>query len=382
VTAHTHLIDQPDALHSVVPRLAAAASLAIDCESDGLHHWKSRLCVLQCALPDGEVFIFDTLALALPLGDVLGEVLGSGGPVKILHDLYFDAWLLRGAGITLGRVVDTSVHARFLGLRETGLATLLSKRFGVALDKKFQQHDWAMRPLDDALRTYLAGDVRHLHDLHRELDADARARLIHGEVLEETGYALRRALRDADDDRLPYAKVKGRHGLDAAGRAVLRRLASARESLAEARDLPSGRVLSNAAMIELARRRPHSNERMKSMIQGGLRDEEALGLWAGAVREGEADGDVPPDERYLFESERSGMDGALRRRREVALQRWRAETAAARGIDVQVVLPGHCLEAIAGAEVREPDDLRRIDGLGEVRIPRDGEAITACLAAA
>ena len=380
MTADTHLIDHPDALPAVARRLAGAPVLAIDCESDGLHHWKSRLCVLQCALPDGEVFIFDTLAL--PLRDALGEVLGAAGPVKILHDLYFDAWLLRGAGITLGRVVDTSVHARFLGLRATGLATLLAQRLGVALDKKFQQYDWAKRPLDDGLRAYLAGDVRHLHDLHRELDADARARLIADEVVEETGYALRRALRDADDERLPYAKVKGRHGLDAAGRAVLRRLAAGRETLAEARDLPSGRVLSNAALVDIARRRPHSLERMKAMVLGGLRDEEALGAWIAAVRGGEADGDVPPDERHFFESERTGMDGTLRRRREVALQKWRAETAAARGIDVQVVLPGHCLEAIAGAEVRSPDDLRRIDGLGEGRVARDGDAITACLAAA
>lgn len=380
MTDDTQLIDQPDALRAVVPRLAAAASLAIDCESNGLHHWKSQLCVLQCALPDGEVLLFD--ALALTLGDALGAVLGGDGPVKILHDLYFDAWLLRGAGVTLGRVVDTSVHARFLGLRETGLATLLSQRCGVTLDKAFQQYDWSKRPLDEALRSYLAGDVRHLHDLHRGLDAEARARAITDEVDEETGYALRRALRDADDQRLPYARVKGRHGLDPAGRAVLRRLAAAREALGEARDLPSGRALSNAAMVEVARRRPRSGERLKAMILGGLRDEEALACWAAAVRDGEADGDVPPDERHHFESGRSAIDSVLRRRREVALQKWRAETAAARGVDVQAVLPGHCLEAIAGADVRAPDDLRRIDGMGEVRVARDGEAITACLAGA
>lgn len=379
MTAATHLIEDPDDLRAAARDLASAGSIAIDCESDGVHHWKSRLCVLQCALPDGEVFIFD--ALALPLRDALGEVLGEAGPVKVLHDLYFDAWLLRGASIALARVVDTSVHARFLGLRETGLATLLSQRFGVVLDKKFQQYDWAKRPLDEPLQDYLAGDVRHLHDLHRELDADARARLITSEVEEETSYALRRALRDADDDRLPHAKVKGRHGLDAVGRAVLKRLAAARESLAELRDLPSGRVLSNAALVDVARRRPRSNERLKTMVQGGLRDDDSLAVWMAAVRDGEADGDVPPDERHYFESERSGMDGALRRRREVALQKWRAETAAARGIDPQVVLPGHCLDAIAGADVRAADDLRRIDGVGEVRVLRDGDAIAACLAA-
>jgi ribonuclease D len=380
VTPDTHLIDRPDALGPAARRLAEAASIAIDCESDGLHHWKSRLCVLQCALPDGEVFIFD--ALALPLGEALAPVLSEAGPVKILHDLYFDAWLLRGAGVSLARVVDTSVHARFLGLRATGLATLLGDRCGVTLDKKFQQYDWAKRPLDGALREYLAGDVRHLHDLHGALDAEARERGIADEVVEETAYALRRALRDADDDRLPFARVKGRHGLDPVGRAVLRRLAATREALAEARDLPSGRVLSNAALVDVARRRPRSNERLKSMVQGGLRDDDSLASWMSAVREGEADGDVPADERHYFESERNGMDGALRRRREVALQKWRAEAAVVRGVDVQVVLPGHCLEAIAGADVRGADDLRRIDGIGEVRVLRDGDAIVACLAAA
>ncbi len=335
--------------------------------------------MLQCGLPDGEVFLFD--ALALPLGDALGALLSGDGPVKILHDLYFDAWLLQGVGVTLGRVVDTSVHARFLGLRETGLASLLGQRFGVALDKRFQQYDWAKRPLDEALQTYLANDVRHLHDLHGVLDHDARALGIEAEVEEETRYALRRAQRDASDDRPTYAKVKGRHGLEAPARAAMRRLAAAREVLAEARDLPSGRVLSNAALVDLARRRPRSNERMKTIVGGGLRDDEALAQWQAALREADGDGDVPADELRWFRSERPSMDPVLRRKREVTLQKWRQETAAARGLDVQVVLPGHCLEVIAGADVRDADDLRSIDGLGESRWRRDGVAIAACLAA-
>jgi len=379
VTAPPQLIDQPGDLAAAARQLSAAPSIAIDCESDGLHHWKSRLCVLQCGLPGGEVFLFD--ALALPLGDALGGLLGADGPVKILHDLYFDAWLLQGVGITLGRVVDTSVHARFLGLRETGLASLLGQRFGVALDKRFQQYDWAKRPLDEALQTYLANDVRHLHDLHGALDHDARALGIEAEVDEETRYALRRAQRDASDDRPSYAKVKGRHGLEAPARAAMRRLAAAREALAEARDLPSGRVMSNAALVDIARRRPRSNERMKSIVGGGLRDDEALARWQAALREADSDGDVPADEQRWFRTERPSIDPVLRRKREVALQKWRQETAAARGLDVQVVLPGHCLEVIAGADVRGADDLRGIDGLGESRWLRDGDAIAAIVAA-
>lgn len=377
-TPDAHLIETPAQLTDAARRLADAPSLAIDCESDGLHHWKSRLCVLQCALPDGEVFIVD--ALAVPLGDALGAVLGAGGPVKILHDLYFDAWLLQGAGVALDRVVDTSVHARFLGLKATGLASLLGERCGVAVDKAFQQYDWSKRPLDDALQAYLANDVRHLHALHASLDAETRALGIAAEVDEETSYALRRARREATDDRPPYGKVKGRHGMEAPARAAMRQLAARREALAEARDLPVGRVLSNAALVEIARRRPRSRERLKSFVAGGLRDDEALTAWADAVRDAEADGDVPAEELRWFRSERPVMDGALRRRREVALQKWRQETAAARALDVQVVLPGHCLELIAGTELHDLDELRAVDGVGEVRVARDGAAILSCLA--
>ena len=371
------LVDDPTQLAAMLERLGAADEIAVDCESDGLHHWRGRLCTAQFAVPDGELWIVD--ALAVPVAPALAAVLGPDGPRKVLHDLYLDAWLLRDAGLTLGNVADTSVHARFLGLRETGLAALLGARLGVPLDKAFQQHDWSLRPLAPEHAAYLADDVRHLLALHALLDAEARALGIDDAVREETGYALRRAVSDAENARPAYARLKGRQTLDALGRAALRRLADARETVARTRDLPVGRVLPNAALVELARRRPTSLGRLRALVHGGLHDDATLVAWRDAIVAGTADGDVPPDERGWFEVPRCPFDPLTRRRREQALQRWRAAVATERGVDPQAVLPGHCVEALAAIEARAAEDLVDIDGLGALRIERDGAALLACL---
>jgi ribonuclease D len=174
--------------------------------------------------------------------------------VKILHDAGFDARLLRDAGVTLGNVVDTSVMARFLGCRETGLGSLLGRRLGVAVDKSLQQHDWARRPLGPREVAYLAGDVVDLGRLAASLEADVAATDIADEVAEESAYALRSAL--ADDAAAGYWRVKGVRDLGGAGRAVARALWLVRERVAEERDVPPGRVLSNAALVQLAKSRP------------------------------------------------------------------------------------------------------------------------------
>jgi ribonuclease D len=148
----------------------------------------------------------------------------------------------RPRGVTLGNADDTAVLARMLGEPATGLASLLGKRFDIALDKRFQQHDWARRPLRDDALAYLAGDVANLGRLFASLSAETRAQDIEDEVDCETAWCLRRALEDATDEerlrRPPFARIKGYRELRGVARAVLREVAEDRERIAEARDPP------------------------------------------------------------------------------------------------------------------------------------------------
>jgi ribonuclease D len=372
------LVTTRAALLEALPVFAAAARVAVDCESNGMHAWRGRLCVLQLAVArdDGSA---DAVCLVDPLatGDLspLAPLLGPAGPVKILHDAGFDARLLRDAGLPLGNVIDTSVMARFLGCRETGLGTLLAQRFGVVLDKSLQQHDWARRPLGARELRYLAGDVADLGRLAAALEADVAARDIADEVAEETAYALRAAL--ADDGAAGYWRVKGVRELGATGRAVARALWHLREGLAEARDVPPGRVFSNASLLQFARARPRTAAEVRGsgLLGAAAAGGDVAAAVAAAVATGLAAGDIPADERRWFVTERSPGDHALRRVRETVLQHWRAEEALRRGVELQVVLPGHCLADLAAAGARTMSELARIEGLGAARIARYGATL-------
>ncbi len=376
-------VSTPEALEALVAEAASWPAIALDCESNGMHAYSARLCAMQLGPAHAgvteRVWVVDPFAL----DDLtpLQRLLGPDGPPKILHDLGFDARLLHARGLSLGAVYDTAVHARFLGLAETGLATLLASRFDVTLAKSWQHYDWARRPWPDEGLVYLAEDVAYLGPLHAMLSALALAQDIADEVDEETRYALRRALEAALDDRPTFARVKGFRQLSGASRVALRGLAQLREQLAAELDLPPGRVVPNGALLEIARVRPRSVESLRALVRGSSVPEVLDGRWLDLLADSLRQRDLSPEERKWFEPDRAPPDLAGRRVREANLLRWRAEEATRRGVDLQVVLPGHCLSDLVAAAPRTLDDLATIAGFGAVRLRRYGPAILEALAA-
>lgn len=371
------LIDTPQALADVVATLSAHPRIAIDCESNGMHAYLGRLCVLQLATaphdgPSPTVYLVDTLALTDLTA--LDALLGAKGPVKILHDLGFDARLLRERGITLDGVEDTAVHARYLGLAETGLATLLAARCDVRHDKSLQRHDWSRRPLRAREREYLAGDVAWLGVLLEGLSQEALARDIDREIAVETSYALSTSRDEPEPDRPAWSRVKGAGSLDAEGRAVLRALTLARDAIAQRLDLPPGRVLPGAAALAMAKAKPRTVDAARALVPRDTVQGEEL-TWHTAIEAGMAAGDVPDDERPWAEKDRAPKDLPARRRRTEKLLAWRREEAKTRGVDLQVVLPGHCLEELAELGPRRAEELWLVRGLGGVRMERYGATL-------
>jgi ribonuclease D len=379
-----HLVTTRAQLSEVLTLLSTAPRIALDCESNGMHAWRGRLCLLQLAAvpresPAAQVWVIDPFALGSL--DPLLSLLSADGPVKIVHDVGFDARLLQAAGIPLGNVVDTSVMARFLGYRETGLGALLARHFGITLDKSLQRHDWARRPLGPRELAYLAGDVIDLGRLADALEAEVAALEIADEVAEETKYVLHRAL--TNDTDTAWWRIKGVRALTPVERAVVRALWHARDRLAERRDVPPGTILPNGALVQIARIQPTTADAVRrSGLLGRASDAEVARCLAEAVLDGLAAGDIPPDEERWFVTERSSTDRPLRRAREMALQRWRTEEAARRGVDPQVVLPGHCLADLAAIGASSLAELTRIEGLGASRIARYGEVLLDRLRAA
>ncbi len=374
--AASRLIDARDELLGLARALAAEPRLAIDVESDGMFAYRARVCTVQLAAGD-DVAIVD--AMATPI-DPLAHLLGVSGPIKIVHDVAFDARILAEAGIELGNVHDTSIAARLVGRTATGLATLAKGELGITIDKELQHHDWRVRPLLPTHVEYLARDVMHLAALADLLWREVTEKDVEAEVLEETRYRIACAIEGArETDREPgYMGVRGFEKLAAVERAVLRRVWSVREETAKRLDVPPARMIPTDALVALARVRPRTREELAKLRLPRLTDQTAPEM-IEAVARGIDDGDLPEADRArLLRPRPSREEIAARRARESALSAWRKEEAKRRGVDEQVVLPGHCLKALAEAEGMEVGTVADVPGYGACRA-RYAEAIVAAL---
>jgi len=366
-------------LARVIREASAAPLVAVDAEGNGLFVYRAQLCTVQLAWQEGDlttIAVVDTLAVD---PTPLGELLDGSGPTKVLHDFTFDVKLLAEAGVALDNVRDTSVLARMLGRKATGLASLLSSELGIVVPKDLQQHDWSRRPLRPAELAYLASDVRHLAALYDKLALEAQALDIEEEVRVECTFKRESALAPPRERRPAYLRVKGVDRLDAPTLAIFRRLVMEREVLAELWDVPPFKVVSNETLLFLAQRRPASLDELRR-IQRGISPRlfESAERLVGAIAAGLADGEVPASDRAV-EARLDRTVVAARRAREKRLSAWRRVEATARGLDEQVVLPGHCLAELVALSVADSPAIAEIRGLGEKRLARYGATLEALL---
>lgn len=157
--------------------------------------------------------------------------------------------------------------AQLLGEEKTGLAALLEKELGVALDKKYQRADWGRRPLKTAQLAYAAADTAHLCRLVDRL----RSRL---EKLHRWQWALEEfrkleQVRHTPVEAEPQAfeRIKGARSLRGAARDRLFSLYDWRDRQARSRDIPPFKILGNKALMALAEKNPSTLEEL-SEIEG------------------------------------------------------------------------------------------------------------------
>ncbi|HET8734883.1 MAG TPA: ribonuclease D, partial [Anaeromyxobacteraceae bacterium] len=280
----------PAALAALAGRIAAEPVVALDTESNSFHAYRERVCLLQISVP-GEDFIVDPLAVDVrPLGPVLG-----GERELVLHGADYDVRCLRREfGWDLGRIFDTMVAARRLGMKELGLAALVKAQFGVRLSKEHQRADWGRRPLGREQVRYAALDTHFLLPLHAILDASLAERGAAVEARREFDRIAAARAHERVFDPEGWRKLKGARELDPAGKRVLRALWIAREERASAVDRPPFKVIPESSMVELARLRPRDPAAMRAVPGVTPRVWEQAG---GAIRsalESAAGGESPP----------------------------------------------------------------------------------------
>jgi ribonuclease D len=159
-------------------------------------------------------------------------------------------------------------------------------------------------------------------------------------------------------------------------------VAELREREAARLDVPPYKVLGNEVLLAIASARPKTFEELRK-VRGATSGPRAGALaneMLRAVAAGVADGAIPEAERAFFERPRlPNAIAKTRRARETRLLAWRKEAAKARGVDEQVVLPGHCVKQLAETGAATREEVAKIPGVGAFRAERDGDAIVRAL---
>lgn len=329
-------IDKDDALSRLVERLVRQAAIAVDTESNPLYAYAERLCLVQIST-DRRNYLIDPVAgvdLAL-----LSPIFADPGIVKVFHDAEFDILMLRRVHpFEFSSLFDTRVAAAALGLSKLGLSAMLDDFFGVKLDKRFQRSDWGKRPLSDEQIEYASLDTHYLLPMAEEL----RAQLLEaGEptVLEVASECRRLCAIHPEPKRFDpdeYGRIKGVEALDGRRRRVLRELYQMRHEIAERRDVPAFKILSNDMLLALARSSP-----MDADALDGVRavSQKLTRRYGGAiletVRRADRMGPVDRPPRRRTEAEELGHKERDTYER---LRKWRKRTAGARPTDSSLVL--------------------------------------------
>jgi ribonuclease D len=266
----------------------ATGRLGLDAEFMGEGRYRALLCLVQVAVDDEDggtrVEILDPLEGFEP-GE-LRAVLADPSIEKVVHAGRQDVAILRRTWATEVRnLFDTQIAAGFGGHgAQTGYGALLADVLGRRLAKSASFTRWDRRPLSEEQLTYAREDVADLLALATALQDELRASGRLEWAREEC-----RALEDSSDDRDPdeaWRRLPRVARLRPRERSVARELAAWRERTAAAEDRPVGSVLSDAALVELARRQPGDRRGLDQIrgLHGRIANRRGQDLLAAVAR--------------------------------------------------------------------------------------------------
>jgi len=364
-------IDSLPALNEALARLRDAPVLAVDTESDSLYAYFEKVCLIQFSVP-GVDYLIDPLAVD---ATNLGEFFAEARYEKVFHAAEYDIICLkRDYGFTFVNLFDTMLAARVLGWKCYGLGPILQDRFEVHLNKRMQRYNWGTRPLSEEALDYARLDTHFLLPLREVQLAELQVqnRLI------EARQAFQRQARAEPTPRVfnpdDFWRIRGARELLPFEQAVLRQLYILRDRHARRLNRPPFKVISDATLIRLAQECPaerRSLGRVKGLshyMRQHAGDEllEAIGTGLKAP--------YPVYPR----NQRNHRDEATLARYE-ALRSWRKKMAAARGVELDVILSNSTLMALAKQYPRTAEAMAQVEALDEWQRGMYGEELLRVL---
>ena len=239
----------------------------------------------------------DPLTALRPVAEVLA------GDEWILHSADQDLPCLAEVGMRPAALYDTELAGRLAGFDRVNLATMAERLLGLGLAKGHGAADWSKRPLPTEWLNYAALDVELLIPLRAAISDVLAEQGKTAWAAQEFDYLRTFKAGDAAGELAPAARrerwrrtsgihrVRNRRGL-----AAVRELWTARDRIAQRRDIAPRRVLPDSAIIDAAIADPKTVDDLVALpVFGGRNQRRSADVWFAALEAARQSQD-PPDE--------------------------------------------------------------------------------------
>lgn len=343
-------VNTVEGLGKMIRDIALQTRVAVDTESNSLHAFRERVCLLQFSSPTTD-YLVDPLALKdlSPLAPIFSDPKIE----KIFHAAEYDLnCMRRDFGFSFANLFDTMHAARVLGYTAVGLDKLLSDKFDIKVDKRHQKANWAARPLTKEQIHYARLDTHYLFDLRDALENELKEKELLRFALED----FRRACRF--DDSKPRAngasweRFAGRKDLSLRELTVIAHLCGMRDREAERLDRPPYKVMMDDVLIALAKNLP---EAKVDLSAAGL-SEKQIRLWGDMVLNATRRGMQAP----LVERKQAERKNDAELRRLEKLKAWRKKLGETMQVESDIILPKMYLTALSENPPKDLEELKEL----------------------
>lgn len=289
ITDERALIEAADAISS------GTGPVAIDAERASGYRYGQRAYLVQLRREGAGTWLIDPIALPdlSPVADAIGD------DEWVLHAATQDLPCLAEVGLRPRALFDTELGGRLAGRPRVGLGAMVEHYLGLRLAKEHSAVDWSTRPLPDPWLLYAALDVEVLGDLreavHDDLSRQGKSAWAAEEFESLLGFTGPAPRVD------PWRRTSGLHRIrNRRGTALVRELWQVRDQIARDRDTSPGRVVPDAAIVELAatyqraHKVPHELTSTEARLARSIRRNEAVLIEAIATALAIPEDELPP----------------------------------------------------------------------------------------
>ena len=362
-------VDEQRSLKQMIAKLSAQSRIAVDTESNSLHAYRERVCLIQFSTPDTD-FLVDPFSINdLSL---LAPFFANPAIEKIFHAAEYDLICLRrDFGFKFARLFDTMQAARILGYPFVGLDNILAEKFDVKIDKRHQKADWGARPLTPQQIDYARQDTHYLFQLRDLLEGQLREK---GRwELAQEDFAIA-ANMEVPKERLIGSSLRrfaARKDITPRELTILYELCQARDQIAERLDRPAFKVISDDTLLFIARKVP---EDQTALAEVGLSSKQVR-LWSNMILAALRRGVEAP----LVKREQVQRPSDAMLKRLDKLKTWRKNIAKEMSVESDIILPKPYLNLLAENPPKNLHELESVMSNSPWRFSRYGTQILGLL---